>query len=300
MNASRIIVAIDVTQPNAVPAAPILSGPANAATGVSITPTFTARTTDANNDYLRYKIEVCSTSNCSAIVRTIDQTASQTGWTGQDLQTSTAYTGNSVIGSSTMASHSYQAPALTNNTQYWWRAYAIDPGGSNTFSGASSINSFTTVAANSTPVAPTLSAPADTTTSASITPSFSLKTTDADNDYLRYKIEVCSTSNCSAIVRTIDQTASQTGWTGQDTQTSTAYIGNSVIGSSTLATHSYQTPALSYSTQYWWRAYAADPAGTNTFSSASSIFSFTTGIAPTGSTEIRGGVNIQGGTRIGQ
>ena len=143
LNSSRIIVAVTVSS-NSIPAAPTLSSPSNTATGLSINPTFQMRTTDADNDYLKYKIEVCSTSNCSVIVRTIDQTSSQTGWTGQDQQTSTAYTGNSVITNSTMASHSYQSPILNYSTQYWWRAYAIDPGGFNSFSSASSISTFTT------------------------------------------------------------------------------------------------------------------------------------------------------------
>lgn len=280
---------------NAVPNAPTLSSPTNASTITTTQPVFNLRSSDLDNDYLRYKIEVCSTSNCSSIVRTIDQTASQTGWSGQDTQTSTAYVGNSTESSSTMAVHTYQTPALSFGTQYWWRAYAIDPAGFNTFSSVSSIFTFTTT---SVPAAPTLNVPADAATNTSQTPQFEMRTTDADNDYLRYKIEVCSTSNCSSIVRTIDQTASQTGWSGQDTQGSTAYIGNSVIGSSTMAVHVYQATALSYSTQYWWRAYGIDPAGSNTWSSASAIRTFTT-LPPPSDTYIQGGTIIRGGTRIG-
>jgi hypothetical protein len=139
---------------NSPPAAPTLNAPANGATGVSTTPQFQLRTTDADNDYLRYKIDVCSVPDCSSIVRTIDETLSQTGWSGQDQQAGTAYTGNSIITSSTMATYAYQAPALSPNTQYWWRAYAIDPGGTNTFSGASGIQDFTTTASSVSPVNP--------------------------------------------------------------------------------------------------------------------------------------------------
>jgi hypothetical protein len=255
------------------------------------------RTTDADNDYLRYKIEVCSASDCSTIVRTIDQTSSQTGWSGQDAQASTAYVGSSTITSSTMASHTYQATALNSGTQYWWRAYAIDPGGTNTFGTASSIQSFTTV--NNTPAAPTLNSPSNGATGVSSTPTFQLRTTDAEGDYLQYKIEVCSASDCSTIVRTIDQTSSQTGWSGQDAQTNTAYVGSSTITSSTMANHTYEPTALNASTQYWWRAYAIDPGGSNTFSSVSSIFSFTTTSGATFDKVINGGVNINGGTRFG-
>ena len=135
---------------NTTPAAPTLSAPQNGDTSTSTMPQFQLRTTDADNDYIRYKIEVCSVSDCSNTVRTIDQTLSQTGWSGQDSQSGTAYTGNAIISSSTMAVHTYQAPALSPDTQYWWRAYAIDPAGTNIFSGASAIQTFTT-AASSTP-----------------------------------------------------------------------------------------------------------------------------------------------------
>jgi hypothetical protein len=139
---------------NQTPVAPSTSSPASGATGISITPQFQMRSTDVDNDYLRYKIEVCADSSCSTIVRTIDQTASQTGWSGQDQQTGSAYTGNSLITSSTMATYTYQAPALSNSTQYWWRSYSIDPGGTNTFSSPSAVLSFTTAAGVTSSPAP--------------------------------------------------------------------------------------------------------------------------------------------------
>ena len=275
------------------PAAPTLNSPASSATSVALTPTFQMRTTDPNSDYLRYKIDVCSTSNCSSIVRTIDQTSSQTGWTGQDTQSSTAYIGSSVLTSSTMANYNYQLPALTAGTQYWWRAYAIDPGGDNVWSSASAIQSFTT---SFIPAAPTLIAPASAATGVSSATSFQLRSTDADNDYLRYKIDICTTSNCSSILQTLDETSSQIGWGGQDTQSGTAYTGNSSIGNSTIATYSFSGPSLKSNTQYWWRAYAIDPGGSNTFSSASAIQSFTTA---QNETFIKGGLNFGGGVHFG-
>lgn len=288
---------------NAAPSAPTLSTPSDLATGVSTEPTFELRSSDAENDYLRYRIDLCSNNDCTAVVRTIDQTISQTGWSNQDAETGSAYVGNSNISLSTLASHTYQAPALSNSTEYWWRAYAIDPGGSNSWGSVSAINSFTTEApANQAPSSPTLLAPVDEATSVNVAPVFELRSSDADNDYLRYRIDVCSNSDCSTVLRTINQMASQTGWTGQDTQGNTAYVGSSVLSSSTIASHEYQAPALSYSTQYWWRAYAIDPGGTNTWSSPSSIYSFTTDVepGPPGSnTHIRGGSQIRGGTRIG-
>jgi hypothetical protein len=146
------IVAYKAAGSNSTAAAPTLIAPTSSATNISVTPQFQLRTTDADNDYLRYEVQICSTSNCSSVVRTVCQdsnlpnscTGSQTGWSGQNQQASTAYTGNSSIGSSTIATYTYQTPALSANTQYWWRAYAIDPGGTNTASSASSINTFTT------------------------------------------------------------------------------------------------------------------------------------------------------------
>ncbi|MEO8105670.1 MAG: kelch repeat-containing protein [Candidatus Saccharibacteria bacterium] len=272
------------------PAVPTLSAPASGAISVSITPTFTLKTTDVLDAYAQYKILVYQ-SDCSTLVRTIDQTSSQTGWTGQDAQTSTAYVVSSTLGGSTLASHTYQAAALSYNTTYCWKAAAIDPGGSNTFGSYSTTRLFTT---NQPPPAPTLTLPAAAQTGVSATPEFRLYATDVDNDYLRYKIDVCSTSNCSSIVRTIDETSSQTGWASQSQQSATAY------SSGQTAIHIYQAAALSANTQYWWRAYAIDPAGTSTFSGASGIGTFTTAPATQTNVNIGGGTTFYGGTTIGQ
>jgi hypothetical protein len=137
-----------------------------------------------------------------------------------------------------------------------------------------------TVVTNTTPAAPTLSIPANNTTDVSTSPQFQLSSTDADGDYLRYKIELCLDAACSTVLRTIDQTTDQAGWTGQDQQVNTAYTGSATLASSTMAAHNYQSPSLSPNTQYWWRAYAIDPAGVNAFGLPSSIFSFTTAADP--------------------
>jgi WD40 repeat protein len=189
-----------------------------------------------------------------------------------------------------------------SGTGYCFRIVSSNDELLNTYSVVSEIIT-SSGANNQAPDAPTLNLPADAATNVNITPTFSMRTTDADNDYLRYRIHVCSTSDCSAILRTIDQTASQTGWTGQDAEVGTAYIGSSLLASSTMAYHVYQAPALSYSTTYYWRAYAADQGGSNTWSLASPIRSFTTQAEPSGSPatqkDIRGGTTIRGGTRIG-
>ena len=131
---------------NSTPSAPTLITPSSGATSVSVSPSFTLRTSDTDNDYLQYRIYLYQ-SNCSTAVGAspFDETSSQTGWSGQDANTSTAYVGSSTLTSSTIATYTYQG-ILSGNTTYCWKADAIDPGGSNTFSSASATQSFTTAA----------------------------------------------------------------------------------------------------------------------------------------------------------
>ncbi|OQA82213.1 MAG: tRNA(Glu)-specific nuclease WapA precursor [Microgenomates group bacterium ADurb.Bin238] len=112
---------------NDPPNTPTLDSPTNGSKQVTILPTLKTTATDPESDYVRYKIELCTdlamTQNC----QTFDQTSSQTGWSGQNAESNTAYT------SGTQASYTIQTP-LSHNQTYFWRSYAIDPGGSNTWS----------------------------------------------------------------------------------------------------------------------------------------------------------------------
>ncbi|HET9850234.1 MAG TPA: hypothetical protein VFP35_01235 [Candidatus Saccharimonadales bacterium] len=289
---------------NTTPAAPILFSPTSGSTGVSDMPSLQLRTTDADSDYLQYKINICSDSACNSVIRTVDQASSQTGWSGQDQQGGTAYAGSSVITSSTMATYNFQLPPLTKNTQYWWEAYAIDPGGTDTWSPASTISTFTT--GDTPPAPPTLLYPVSSSSGNSVYTTFQLRSAEYDSDYLEYWIDVCADSSCNTIVRSICQynggtgvpgtcTASQAGWGGQNALSGTAYSGNPNVNSSQLATHSYQAPYLNSNATYWWRAYAIDPGGSNRWSYASAIQSFVT--APT-ETHIQGNVKIQGNVTL--
>ncbi len=271
------------------PAAPALSTPASGAMGLSSTPLFQLKTTkNGVSGYAQYKILVYQ-SDCSTLVRTIDETNSQTGWSGQDASAATAYVIDTTLGASTLASHTYQAAALSYNTTYCWKAAAIDPGGSGTFSDFSATQLFTT---NRSPLAPTLNQPAAAQAGVTTLPEFRLVSTDPDADYIRYKIQVCTTSNCSSVLRTIDQTSSQTGWLSQSQQAISAYSAGQ------MAIHNYQAAGLANNTQYWWRAYAIDPAGVNVFSAASAIGTFTTTIATQPSVNIGGSTTIYGGSTI--
>lgn len=298
-----------LAQPNVAPAAPTLSAPSAGATGVSLTPQFQLRTTDPDNDYLQYEVQVCSTNTCSSVISTACQftdattscTGSQTGWSGQDQQTSTAYTGNSVITSSTLATYTYQS-TLSAGTQYWWRAWAIDPGGSNTKSNAATIQTFTT---NAVPAAPSLASPAQPLNGATgVAVSgyvFKARASDADGDYLKYEFIIYDSSNCTGtVMEDANQVSSQTGWSGQDAGpgSNTAYAGNSTESSSTMAQHNYGGTTFTNSHTYSWKAAATDPAGTNTQGSFSSCASFTTVAGANDSVNIGGGVNITGGTNI--
>jgi hypothetical protein len=276
---------------NNAPAAPTLSTPSSGATGVSVAPQFTFRTTDAEGDYLRYRIYLYQ-SNCTTSVGTFDETSSQTGWSGQDQQGSTAYTGSSTITSSTMATYTYQG-SLSGGTTYCWKADAIDPGGSNTWSTVSSTRNFTT---NASPAAPTLVSPSSGATGVATSPTFTLRTTDANNDYLQYRIYLYQ-SDCFTSVATFDQNSSQTGWSGQDANGGNAYTGSSTLTSSTIATYTY-SGTLGASTTYCWQAQAIDPAGSNSWGSLSGTSSFTTNSGAT-MVNMGGNLTIRGGTRFG-
>ncbi|MFZ2026353.1 MAG: LamG domain-containing protein [Microgenomates group bacterium] len=124
---------------NVAPALPTLDSPVNAATAVSRTPTLQTTTTDINIDYLRYKIELCTNLAMTTGCQTFDQTSSQTGWSGQNTETNTAYV------SGMQASYTISTP-LNYNSTYYWRSYAIDPNGTNVWTSTQAAPfSFTTL-----------------------------------------------------------------------------------------------------------------------------------------------------------
>lgn len=122
--------------------------------------------------------------------------------------------------------------------------------------------------------------PTNQSTSQSLTPQLKMTAVDPDSDYIRYKVKVCTNEAMTQNCNTYDQTSSQTGWSGQDTQSNTAYT------SGTQAIYTIQTP-LDQNQTYYWIANSIDPAGTNTFHDDNPVpFSFTTTSAPTSPSQL--------------
>lgn len=127
---------------NTAPNTPSQDSPANGATGVSLTPTFTMTATDPDGDKIGYKVTIYSESSCTSVVQTNNQAVSSTGWTGTNTTCTAAPT--SCYTSGTQGSYLTQS-ALSGSTQYWWKSSAKDPDNTNAFTDSSTCNSFTTV-----------------------------------------------------------------------------------------------------------------------------------------------------------
>jgi hypothetical protein len=248
---------------NTPPATPTLIAPGVGVTNVSQTPSFKTVTTDPESDNLQYEVKICTDSGMSASCNTF--TAANVGWSGANV-------GTSSFSSGTTATYVLQAGnSLAVNTTYYWKTRAIDPAGSNTWSGTQgSANSFTT---NQTPNTPTLISPGIGVTNVSQTPSFKTVTTDPDADNLQYEVKICTDSGMSASCNTF--TAANVGWSG-------ANVGTSSFSSGTTATYVLQAGnSLATNTTYYWKTRAIDPAGSNTWSGTQgSANSFTTNQAP--------------------
>jgi len=155
----------------------------------------------------------------------------------------------------------------------------------------------TTATGNVPPISPSLSAPASGAANIDVLPDFTLSSTDADSDHLKYKI-VLYDSDCASApppygtVQTFDQTSDQTNWTGQDQDSGTTYASGSP------ATFSLTGTPLSFSHTYCWKGAAIDPLGSAAFSSYSATQTFTTGAIVNHPVNINGNVNIYGNTNI--
>ncbi len=247
---------LDYTQ-NEAPNIPSLDFPSDTSTGAPFLAVLKTTATDNNSDTLKYKIQLCTDAAMTANCKTFDQTVSTTGWSA------TSYA------SGAQATYTIQVSDILNvGTVYYWKSYAIDQAGINTWSSTQSTPySFTT---NQTANIPSLDQPTNSATNVSTISVLKTTTSDPDSDFLRYKVLICKNVSLTQDCQTIDQTSSQTGWSGQNTETNTAYT------SGTQATYTFQTP-LAASTTYYWKSYAIDPNGSNTWSSTQTTpYSFTT------------------------
>jgi hypothetical protein len=147
-----------------------------------------------------------------------------------------------VINGTSCAGYTVEYKGASNSTKYFGTLNTISnvtPGSSQTFSipgsrylflaitmddssctNTTSTITDITVTFKGLPVAPTLFQPISGATNTSLTPEFRLASPNAFGDYHQYKIEILDAS-CTSVVRTVDQTASQTGWLGQSEQSST-------------------------------------------------------------------------------
>ncbi|MCK9369102.1 hypothetical protein M0R04_04040 [Candidatus Dojkabacteria bacterium] len=127
--------------PNVPPDVPSFGSPANATSGVTLPLAMTTSATDTNSDDLQYKIILCLNKEMTIACQTIDQTLDQTGWSGQDAGGGTTY----IVGHTA----TYTISNLTFGQTYFWKTYAIDPEGSNTWSETQTTPRYFTVNATS-------------------------------------------------------------------------------------------------------------------------------------------------------
>jgi hypothetical protein len=161
----------------------------------STTPTFQLYSTDTDNDYLQYKITLCTDSAMTTNCQTFDQTQDQTGWSGQNANSSTAYSSGS------LASYTVQT-TLQEGTDYYWKSEALDLDGSQYWSGTQAVASFFTT--STTPLSPDslwVEGESNPTDVKDLTPDFSAIYRDTDSsDYATaYQIQVSTSPSFTSI-----------------------------------------------------------------------------------------------------
>jgi len=233
----------------------------------TITPKFSAIHSDPDSDNAGYyEIEVNNKSDFTGTVLWDSGQTAITPFASGARSSDITYAGTTLA---------------LNGYTYYWRIRFTD-----IYTDTGPWSDTATFVMTNVPIIPTLDSPANNATGQSLTPKLKTTTHDNDGDYLRYKIQLCTDQAMTTGCQTFDQTASQTGWSGQNTQTNTAYT------SGTQATYTVQSSLLP-ATPYYWRSYAIDPGGTNTWNTTQATpFSFTTGSSsPTFQME---GINMEG------
>ena len=194
---------------NEPPTTPILANPSSGSGVTVFTPTLSVHdAADPDRDVLTYNFEVYSDSELTTLVTSttgVAETSLITSWT--------------------------VPTALTENQTYYWRCRAFD---NKLYSPWTPQASFMVNTANDAPGAPTLSAPANGSTVATLTPTLAVvNATDPDSPSLTYDFEVYLNS---ALVTTI----------------------SGVPGDSSGITPILITKSLTDNTIYQWRARAYD------------------------------------------
>lgn len=187
----RWMVAFSLEEPSI---GPTLNAPTIGATNQSIRTQFKIVAHDPDNDSLMYKIDLCSNLAMTTNCQTFNQQSSQTGWTGQNAFSNQRYA------SGTEGTYTLQSDLLPNTT-YYWRAYVIDPSGTNTFTEASAIRSFTTTQSPFQPSAIEIEASTNPINVTDLTPEISAVHTDPESDSANYiRIQVSTVSNFATTV----------------------------------------------------------------------------------------------------
>ena len=195
-----------VTPPPTIPAAPVLSSPANASTGISTSPTLSWQSSAGADSY---GVQV------STVPDFITTVYSQTGITA----TSTGVTG------------------LSGNTTYYWRVNATNTGGT---SGWSGIYSFTT-GVGSAPSAPILASPSNGLTNVSRSPTLSW---NAAAGASTYTVQVSTNSNFTTFIYNtagISSTSTTVSGLGSRVTYYWRVVAVNGVGSATSSTWNFKT-----------------------------------------------------------
>lgn len=262
---------------NSPPNTPTLNSPANGATNQSLTPALKTTATDSDGNYLRYKIQLCTNQAMTQNCQTFDQTSSQTGWSGQNTESNTAYT------SGTQATYTIQTP-LSPGTTYFWRSYAIDPGGTNTWSSTQATPySFTTSYEPTAPTAPWCEGQVNPTNISVTNPRFSAIFNDPDSSDTgtAYEIEVGTDSDWAVAEM----------W---DTGKVNLGVGSTILQGTRSGEYVYNGSALTLNgTTYYWRIRFWDAAGNQGAWSETQHFTTVNLVPPTDCVLIKNADNTQ-------
>lgn len=155
---------------------------------------FAMSSTDADSDCLHYKITICDDVLLQRSCTIYDQTSSQDGWSGQDLESNTAYASGTSANFSTTNNLKY-------GTTYYYKVSVIDPAGANRWIDSTS-GSATTNFAPTPPTGLLTEGQTDPVAVTDLTPEFSAIYQDPDSaDHAtKYQLQVSTYRNFYSIL----------------------------------------------------------------------------------------------------